>query len=126
MSISKKILLVSLVAKGSFYAVEKQESTIINNNSSIFPAKPAKTEKTLINRAPTVEEIKLANAQAALQLKNLDKSNLQIFGENLDKNMKYLCNAQPFGVEHGLVKGAGIVALLIVTYKLSQYFHKGS
>ncbi|MBP6892531.1 hypothetical protein KBB68_03025 [Candidatus Babeliales bacterium] len=106
MSISKKILLVSLLATGSFYAHSKSE--------------PAITEKTVINRVATEYEKKLADAQAQQQLTGMNKPFLQLIGEDLEKNMNYLYNVQSFGVKHGLVKGAGIVVGLIGL----AYLHK--
>lgn len=141
MSISKKLLLVGLFATGSFYAGKNHRSlhqssndacaTDFTNpvnqqapstnhhhhisNTTIY-TKPAHTTKKLINvtHVETEHEKKLADAQAAQQLVDMNKPAFQLVGEGLQANMSYLYNAQPFGVEHGLVKGAGIVVLTFV------------
>jgi hypothetical protein len=111
MSISKKILLVSfaVLAMGSMVSA-----------SHFYPSE---TTEILIQRNPTTNEIALADAKAALVLSNLGKPDLQMFGEALDKNMTYLYNAQPFGIQHGFVKGAGIVATAgVIVYLCKLYY----
>lgn len=123
MSISKKLFLISLMVTGSFYAesASKNSSTHHHHisNRTIY-TKPSNTEKTIINRFATDQEIKLADATAAQALVNINKPMFQVIGENIHDNMQYLYNAQPFGVEHGLVKGAGIAVALIGL----AYLHK--
>lgn len=125
MSISKKILLVSLMASGSFYSIDNVQGTapsiVIQNN--IPNQKPDNVTKTIINRLPTEYELKLIDAKAKKELKDLNKTSLENICESIEKDMIYLWKAKPFGIENGVVKGAGIVvavATLAYLYKIYQ------
>ncbi len=125
MSISRKLLLVSLLVTGSFYVSAEQKSVTlpaqVHHHTTVY-TKPETTTKKLINWIPTENEKKLADAKAEQELKDLNKPSFQKFGEDLQNNMTYLYNAKPFDVEHGFVKGAGVVAAVIILYNLYQYF----
>ncbi len=121
MSTLKNTLLSLLILTGSFYA----EQPITNNYNTQYATytKPANTTRTIINRYATKFEIVLADAQAARALANVGKSSFATFEEFLDENTRYLYNAQPLGIEHGLVKGTGIVAAALASYYIyNAYF----
>ena len=116
MSILKKLFLMALMLTSVISVAEPAHTTITHNTTNFI--KPS--EK--VYRFATWSERKLASAQAAKDLQNLNKLRLQLFGENLHANMNYLYNAQPFGVEHGLIKGAGIVVAVVSAYAMYQWY----
>ena len=134
MSLSNKMVCAALLVGASMNATTTSEDSslasagakFVGNSGIRFEHRSGTIRHDHSYRDATEAEKALAEREAQWNLDHFNETFLQGFGGSLDRNLRYLATAEPFGIPYGLsiLACAGVGRLLYVQYLNYEYSKK--